>query len=155
MTTTIFGLEVKFADEISIGDCAYRITNVCSNGIFGTMIAEHGQFVKSNRIYPLDLRLPGWHIIQLGVGSNDRCKPGNPSDAVATAQKEFSEAGYQWVERVFNDNNSKDCLITLTKFTDPCALLGGHPEPDDTVGWGRYTRENAWSMALKWLRKQK
>lgn len=73
---------------------------------------------------------------------------------IVQAQEAFRKAGYQWQECVFNDGNPRDCSVRLTKSTDPCAFGCGYPEPTDTVGWGRYPRAEAWSMALAWLRKE-
>jgi len=71
---------------------------------------------------------------------------------VAKAQKAFCEAGYQWEENIFNDG-CDECMVKFTKSQDPTAL-SRYPEPDDTVGWGRFPRDQAWSMALEWLQKQ-
>ncbi|KKN91165.1 hypothetical protein LCGC14_0220310 [marine sediment metagenome] len=59
---------------------------------------------------------------------------------IAAAQKEFLEAGYQWQENIYNDGLDDNCFVNMTKSTDPCAFGVGYPEPEDTVGWGRFPR---------------
>lgn len=80
------------------------------------------------------------------------------NNIIAEAQEAFAKAGYQWQESVFNDvhpyrlREQRDCSVQFTKSTDPCAFGCGYPEPDDTVGWGRCPRVEAWTKALNWLR---
>jgi len=69
--------------------------------------------------------------------------------SVLAAQRAYTEAGYQWVEHIFNDDNPANCTIDFTKIADPLYFCR-HPVGE--FGWGRFPREIAWSMALDWLK---
>lgn len=74
----------------------------------------------------------------------------NKDKAIFAAQKAFANAGYQWVEHIFNDGDPGNCLIKMTKSTDPYDIDRGKY----TVCWGLFTRAGAWSKALEWLSHQ-
>ena len=67
-------------------------------------------------------------------------------------QEAFKKAGFQWVERIYNDEIPHDCYIELTR--DRSAVsLSEYPRPKDCVGWGRFSRQSCWDQAYEWLQK--
>lgn len=67
-------------------------------------------------------------------------------------QERFRAAGFQWWEHIFNDEHKYvgDCMIKLTQDKSPHAF-SSYPRPEDTVGWGRFSRIQCWEMAYQWL----
>lgn len=60
------------------------------------------------------------------------------------------EAGYQWVEHIYNDGGVADCSLSLTKDRDPVALLERPPQ----MRCGRFSRHVCWLDVFIWLRSK-
>lgn len=71
---------------------------------------------------------------------------------IAKIQREFIADGFQFIEHIYNDHNKSlaDCSIRLTKTTSPHAFEFGL-EREPNIGWGRFPRIDAWTMAHNWL----
>ena len=59
-------------------------------------------------------------------------------------QLDISNAGWQWEEHIFNDGSSRNCMVSLTKNTDPTYFT---KRPLGDIGWGRFERYTAWYKA--------
>jgi hypothetical protein len=94
-----------------------------------------------------------WYIGSMFGSWQGPVTPENRSNlSVPEIQQKFYQAGYQWIEHIFNDGNSyNDCYIRITKHTCPLAL--GRYESGE-VGWGRFGREYCWREAYQWLLTQ-
>jgi len=67
-------------------------------------------------------------------------------------QDKLKDMGYQWREHIFNDDFiSADCYLEISRSTNPCVFLNDDPK---TLGWGRFSRERCWSMALDFVSEQ-
>ena len=83
-------------------------------------------------------------------------KPKKTKLTIMQMQEEILAEGYQFTENVFNNGDAENCMVTLTKNTDPCALDAGIDALRDAYGgWGRFTRQRAWEMAYKELVKKR
>jgi DNA-binding XRE family transcriptional regulator len=71
---------------------------------------------------------------------------------ILAVQQRFIDAGYQFVEHIFNDDRGVgNCSIQFTK--DECPhYFTKHPLGD--FGWGRFPRMDAWRNAAEWLDEQ-
>ena len=68
-------------------------------------------------------------------------------------QERFLQAGYQFVEHIFNDEKAKyfgNCSIKFAKDPDPHQFTYGNNLCGD-FGWGRFDRMHAWRQAAEWL----
>lgn len=69
---------------------------------------------------------------------------------ILEVQQRFMDAGYQWVERIYNDGRSSNCSIKFMKDTDCHGFTEGNHLLGD-FGWGRFTRNHCWAQAEAWL----
>ena len=69
---------------------------------------------------------------------------------ILAVQQRFIDAGFQFVEHVYNDGNCRNCQIKFTRDTSPHCFT-----PDRNLlgdfGWGRFSRMEAWRQAAEWL----
>jgi len=73
-------------------------------------------------------------------------KPTEKDQKILQIQLAFQKAGYQWKEHIFNDGEKENCVIDLTKITDPYYLdLWGNKK--EISAWGRLERLDAWKQA--------
>lgn len=68
---------------------------------------------------------------------------------IARIQDRFREAGFQWMEHVYNDGLHQDCSIKMTMSIDPTYFSKYRVTGD--LGWGRFPRVVAWEKASQWL----
>lgn len=67
---------------------------------------------------------------------------------ILAVQQRFIDAGYQFIEHVYNDGYWANCSLVFTKSKEPTYLLR-HPIGD--FGWGRFQRMECWRYAAEWL----
>ncbi len=73
-------------------------------------------------------------------------------------QEAILKAGWQYNELIFNDGCKLNCYIQFSQSTNPHAL-GVYPTNNEelqkvrgkNVGWGRFERHHAWSMAYDYI----
>jgi len=73
---------------------------------------------------------------------------------ILTIQQRFIDAGFQYLEHIFNDGKA-NCYIKFSRCQSPhhfddCSSKDCVYRKND-VGWGRFSREEAWRMAAEWL----
>lgn len=72
---------------------------------------------------------------------------------ILAVQQRLIDAGYQFVEHVYNDGNPRNCFVAITKDTNYTFNFenhfsrGGH-------GWGRFDRQRTWMYIAEWLDEQ-
>ena len=66
---------------------------------------------------------------------------------ILAVQQRFINAGYQFVEHIFNDDKPA-CSIKFTLNKSPHHFTE-HPCGD--FGWGRFSRMSCWRQAAEWL----
>lgn len=63
-------------------------------------------------------------------------------------QQRFKDNGFQWLEQIFNDKHIEDCYLKFSLSKNPHYLSNN---VCGDVGWGRFTRIQAWNKANDWL----
>ena len=61
--------------------------------------------------------------------------------------------GRQYIEHRFNDGNDRDCLVMLSKSTNPCALnpaVYADLDPE-RLAWGRNNRRWCWESVYDYI----
>lgn len=72
---------------------------------------------------------------------------------IAGMQQDIYNAGWQWLEHVFNDKSGwRNCLVYLSKSTSPHAFDRNYDAYDpNKVAWGRFDRIDAWRQAHEYV----
>lgn len=68
---------------------------------------------------------------------------------IARIQDRFREAGFQWIEHIYNDGLHQDCSIKMTTSYMPTYFTKHRVTGD--LAWGRFPRIVAWQKASEWL----
>ncbi len=77
------------------------------------------------------------------------------SDAlyISRVQSRFREAGFQWIEHIFNDRKHGDCYCSIKMTISDIPTYFSQYSVIGDIGWGRFERVNAWTKAELWLDK--
>jgi hypothetical protein len=93
-------------------------------------------------------RFQGKVVTEAEVGDELRRRARRLS--IEQMQKAIYAKGWQWLEHVFNDLAGGNCMLEFTQDPSPHAL-STYPRPADCLGWGRFGRRDAWTMAYNRL----
>lgn len=102
--------------------------------------------------------------------------PSKSSMRIAYIQEQITNLNYQFSEHIFNDGNPMNCMIEFTLCKQPqhlrkygigcekdddgvdlqCKFRTGScvSNPQYDVGWGRFERYEAWTMAWEFFKER-